>query len=74
MCMYNVLYTQKVIVYAAIVGRETIPALSGQALRAAHLPVTSMNKISAVLPFSLSMCFLEQLSAPGEEQRVTLWW
>lgn len=73
-CIYNALRTQKVIGYAAIVGRETIPALCGQALSAAHLPVTSINKISAVLPLSLSMCFLEQLSAGGEVQRVTLWW
>lgn len=75
--IYNALCTQKVIKYVVIVGREAIPALTGQTLNAEHLPIASINKISAVLPFSLSsrsMCFLEQLSAQGKEQRVTLWW
>lgn len=60
------LYTQKVIKYVVIVGKETIPALTGQTLSAEHLPIASINKISVVLPFSLSslsMCFVEQLSA-----------
>lgn len=72
--IYNALCTQKVIKYAVIVGKEAIPALTGQTLNAEHLPIASINKISAVLPFSLSMCFLEQLSAQGKEQRVTLRW
>lgn len=75
--IYNALCIQKVIKYVVIVGKEAIPALTGQTLNAEHLPIASINKISAVLPFSpssWSMCFLEQLSAQGKEQRVTLRW
>lgn len=75
--IYNALCTQQVIKYAVIVGKEAIPALTGQTLNAEHLPIASINKTSAVLPFSpssRSMCFLEQLSAQGKEQRVTLRW
>lgn len=75
--IYNALCTQKVIKYVDVAGKETIPALTGQTLSAEHLPIASINKISAVLPFSLSspsMCFLEQLPAQGKEQRVTLRW